>query len=453
MANMINADHVTALDGRWVSLFSPEEVKVGIESTTRHWIRSTVAPSKYTRSYTFEIPSFGDAYLDLKSTHLYIKGHLEHNDGSALSYQERVEQIGPQNINVKKIDREKVTPINNFLHSLFHSVKLYLGTNQQEMEEPLYAYNSYMKQLWNEEYEWGNQRMTNQGWSLDLVEEEGRDVNRYDVNADRMMWTEDSKSLDMYGPLMVDFFSTNGYLMSNTPLKIQLNRTAAPFYIISDVGSKDYDFILEDIALVMNTVKPNPGLAYQLENKLENVASMYRWDQVVARQFTIAEGSMTAHIPKLFEGILPRKLCAAFVLQTAIGGDYQKNPFAFIHLNVKNINLKMNDREEMTLQPDFQNHLVKYPYDRYLNWTGMKKPMIHKTGIYEKLAPLFCFDLLEGCPEGEKCCNEMNQSGVISLSVNFNENVPDPVMLLIFAYQPKELSITKARSVIMDQAQ
>ena len=47
----------------------------------------------------------------------------------------------------------------------------------------------------------------------------------------------------------------------------------------------------------------------------------------------------------------------------------------------------------------------------------------------------------------------MNQSGVISLSVNFNENVPDPVMLLIFAYQPKELSITKARSVIMDQAQ
>ena len=442
MANLISTNHVDTVDGRWTSLFAPEDVKVGINSTTHHWIKSNVFPTKHTNSFTFDVPAYGDAYLDLKSTHLYVMGHLEHRDGTPLEVKTDAQ--------TKVTTVENACVVNNFLHSLFESVKCSVGTNQQEVSEPDYHYKAYMKQLWKEHNPNFSRRDV---FALDI----GSDIDKIDKNSGGLIrkgMVAKGKKLEMYSHLMVDLFTTEGYLMPNTPLTITLKKSTAPFYVMSEVDGKEYDFVIEDIMLEVTSVNANPSLTYEIEKRLEDVPANYKWDQLVTKQFTIPNGSFTASFAKLFEGVLPRKVCIAFVAQEALTGSYGRNPYKLHHMNLNKIALKVNDKEEMSLSPKFDQDLFLYTYERYAAWCGLEDK---RRIIENKLLPyghaMFCFDLLDGCPEGEKCSQEMLQAGVISTSMTFSKATEEPMVMLVFGYLPKELTITKTRLATIEQSQ
>ena len=79
-----------------------------------------------TRPVELHIAGTGD-YLDLKNSLLYVKARIVKADGTAL------------------IVGEKVGPVNNFLHSLFNQIDLYLNGKQFPISgSAVYAYKTYL---------------------------------------------------------------------------------------------------------------------------------------------------------------------------------------------------------------------------------------------------------------------------------------------------------------------
>ena len=89
-------------------------------------------------------------------------------------------------------------------------MKCYIGTNQQEVDEPLYAYKSYLKQLWNRQNILADQYLESQGWELDFAVD-GIDLNTAAASIRRIYWVRESQTMEMYGPVMMDFFSSGQY--------------------------------------------------------------------------------------------------------------------------------------------------------------------------------------------------------------------------------------------------
>ena len=89
------------VDPRLTAMFLKPEGSVGIESTYTYILEPIRAPTDSDQEFIFEFPNTGSAYIDLKSTELYIRGALKHRNGTVLG------------------KKEEVVISNNFLHSLF----------------------------------------------------------------------------------------------------------------------------------------------------------------------------------------------------------------------------------------------------------------------------------------------------------------------------------------------
>ena len=77
----------------------------------------------------FFIPGNGEDYLDLSNSYLHVTARILLADGKPL----------PNDC--------KVTPVNNFLHSLFSEVSLILGDKQITASDQEYAYKAYFKTI------------------------------------------------------------------------------------------------------------------------------------------------------------------------------------------------------------------------------------------------------------------------------------------------------------------
>ena len=115
-----------------VDLFSVPPTQLSLEKG--RWIdyRPLSSVENPDSAITFLIAGT-DEYVDLSKTILYVEGKVTSGDGGDLS--------GGTQTNV--------APVNNFLHSLFKQVDVYLNGKQVTPAMGTYAYRSYIETLLN----------------------------------------------------------------------------------------------------------------------------------------------------------------------------------------------------------------------------------------------------------------------------------------------------------------
>ena len=97
----------------------------------------------------FLIPGSGDANLDLANTMLYVQAKVTRTNGHDLDA------------------NEPLGPVNNWLHSLFSQVDLYLNGTLVTSSSNTYAYRAYIETLLSYGFDAKSRQLTNQLWYKD----------------------------------------------------------------------------------------------------------------------------------------------------------------------------------------------------------------------------------------------------------------------------------------------
>ena len=204
-----------------------------------------------------------DEYLDLSETQLYL----------SFSIRKKV------NDKYELLENGKVGPINNLLHSLFSQVTLWLNNTQIENSNGSYAYRAYIENLLN----YGSGAKSSHLKSclyekdtpglMERFEEVKQDdlsiigeintksveafVNKYEqrilsslspnVNSGFLKRSKrfQKNNVELYGPLHIDMFNSNKYLLNQVPLRLQLQRSKDSFCLMGDPGNDTYLVYIE----------------------------------------------------------------------------------------------------------------------------------------------------------------------------------------------------------------
>ncbi len=192
-----------------------------------------------------------DDYIDLSKTILVVEGKVVKADGTNLSGNEQA----------------SIAPVNNFLHSLFKQVDVYLNGKQVTPAMGTYAYRAYIETLLNYDVSAKEFQLTSALYYKDtpgqmdetrsLPSEKtityatgaqtGSSPNKTNVTstfklpvpgsgnqgfAKRHQFIQGGKLLTMSGPVFADVLMSNRLLLNMVDLKLILNRNSDQFCLM-----------------------------------------------------------------------------------------------------------------------------------------------------------------------------------------------------------------------------
>ena len=318
-----------------------------------------------------------DEYIDLSKTILTVTGKVTLKDGTT-----KLAGGGQSN----------VAPVNNFLHSLFRQVDVYLNGKQVTPAMGTYAYCSYVETLLNYDvsakesqfssalyYKDTAGEMDSNGSlpsskTITYVEADTRDggtqAKKFSLSvpgignqgfAKRSKFIRNGNQFVLSGPIFADIFMTDRLLLNMLDLKVVLNHSTDDFCLM-EIGN-DSDPIkprvkLTDVVLKIRKVKVDQPISDGVERMLKQTPALYPIRRVECKILTIPEQLPNIRQDNIFSGIIPKSFVVGLVHVDAYNGVYGKNPYNFAHFGVTNISLTANGQEI-----PFKQLTLKYPKD------------------------------------------------------------------------------------------
>ena len=147
----------------------------------------------------------------------------------------------------------------------------------------------------------------------------------------------------------------------------------------------------------------------------EEFTYKYPIKRVVIKSFVIPESSVKITIPKICEGILPRRILVGFLRTDAYDGAYDHNPYYFENLGKTALSLKVNSKSlpiTNGLKFDFAKNLY---LDGYKSLVKITQDLDITYEEYKSGYTLFAFDLN---PDISSCAHYSPlNDGIIELEI------------------------------------
>ncbi len=296
---------------------------------------------------------------------------------------------------------EKVGVVNNFLHSLFKQVDVFLKEKQVTQATGTYAYRAYLETLLN------------------------------------------------YGPAAKKSQLTTSLFYKDTAGKIDV---ADPTIAVADNANEG----LTEAYLKIRKVKVSPSISVAHELALKKGPAIYPIRRIECKSFIIPAGNPCLRKDNIFNGLVPKSFVFGLVASEAFNGAYKKNLYNFQHLHVSFVGITVNG-EEMRFKP------VQLSYDaanpRYIEayntlFSGLGK-LNYDTGnnISRKEFPngyaVYAFDLTpDMC--GSSLHFNVVQRGNLATDIKFSRAPEAAVSLVCYGEFKNTIHIDAERNVIYD---
>lgn len=235
----------------------------------------------------FIVPASTEEYIDLAHTSLHI-----------------IARIIPVAAN------QNVAPVNNFLHSMFSQVDVFI--NQRNICPPSshYSYRSYIESLLNYGIEAKNTHLQNSMWYKDTAGHMDRLVADDDENVNsgyekRKALTANGRSFELFGQLHCDIFNQNKYMLNGVEIAIRLVKEKPQFCLMSPVDGATFE--ITEANLFVRKVRINPSILVALARTLSVCPSRYPITRVEIKTVTIPAGIQSKTVDNLFIGQLPKR--------------------------------------------------------------------------------------------------------------------------------------------------
>ena len=318
-----------------------------------------------------------DEYIDLSKTILTVTGNIMKKDGTT-----KLAGGGQSN----------VAPVNNFLHSLFRQVDVYLNGKQVTPAMGTYAYRSYIETLLNYDVSAKESQFSSALYYKDTAgqmdeagslpgkktityvkEHVGGNVTKDSFSlpvpgsgnqgfAKRHKFIENGNQFVLSGPIFADIFMTDRLLLNMLDLKVVLNRSTDAFCLM-EIGNSGDSIIeprvhLTDVVLKIRKVKVDQPISDGVERMLKQTPALYPIRRVECKILTIPENLPNIRQDNIFSGIIPKSFVFGLVDVDAYNGTYSTNPYNFAHFGVTSVSLTANGQEI-----PFKQLTLKYPED------------------------------------------------------------------------------------------
>ena len=294
----------------------------------------------------FVIPPQTENYTDLSQTYLYLRC--------------RILQAGVGNdLEANK----KVAPVNNFFHSMFNSIDLYLNNKLVTSNMDTYPYRAYL-----ENFSFGsdvkqNQLKAGEFWYQDETTK-FRDWESNAIKA-RMAAVAESKPFELMGRLHLDLAMQEKYLPNGIEIRLRLNRASPQFCLM--VGEDDaYPSVVKiDVAKVsVRTVQLLPAITNDLNQTIAQKQAKFPIRRVEVKTFTINAGLRSKIEDHLFQGQLPKRLFIGMVTNEEFNGSYASNPFKFSHFRLSKLDVTCDGHNiyGRPSEPNFNDDLYLRSY-------------------------------------------------------------------------------------------
>ncbi len=385
-------------------------------------------------SIEFEINGSGGEYLDLSRSYLHVKVQVVQTNGNNLP------------------DIDDVSPVNNFLHSMFSQVDITLNGTQISTSTNTYAYRSIIETLLSFSSDAKNSQL---GAGLYYKDQAGR-MNAITVDntansgfMSRRAKAAGSRIIDMIGRIHGDIFFQDRLMLNDVNMKIVLTRSSDAFCLI---GGNQRKVRVVSAKLVVRKVKLTDSVVLAHAKALEVATAKYPIKRVVCKNATISAGLQDTVLERLFTGQLPTRLVIGLVDNEGFNGARDRNPFNFHHFNLSEIGVYLSGQGQpvKTIKPDYANSRIA---EAYMSLTGTNK-INRDEGVditlddYSNGYALYAFDLTPDLCEGGTF--NLIQQGSVRVTLKFSEALARAVNVVAYAEFENIVEINRARNVIFD---
>lgn len=268
-----------------LDIFAVPPTQNSVESGTVQCYRPVSALTD-TSPIEFIIPASNEEYLDLSHTTLHLLGRI--NPSAA---------------------GQNVGPVNNFLHSMFSQVDVFL--NQRNVCPPSsnYGYRSYIEKLLNYGYEAKTTQLQTQMWYKDDAGEMDTVTNTDDDGRNsgylrRQELCNNRRTFELHGRLHCDVLNQGKYIINGVEVAIRLVKQKPEFCLLSTVVAS---FEIIEANLFVRKVKINTSILVAHARTLAICPARYPITRVEIKTVTISTGIRSKTVDNLFIGQLPKR--------------------------------------------------------------------------------------------------------------------------------------------------
>jgi hypothetical protein len=381
----------------------------------------------------FVVPGSGEDYIDLPQTLLQLHVKITKADGTTLG--------------TDKV----VGPVNNWMHSLFAQIDIFL--NQKLISPPAhtYAYRAYIETVLNYDEPAKSSQLTARLWYKDTA---GK-MDDFKSNAGltkRATFVSSSKTVDMIGNIHHDLFNQDKFLLNGVEMRLKFIKNKDEFHLMSENPSVKAEIM--DASLLVRKVRISPTVLLAHNRALEKSTAKYPMTRVDVKTITIPKDLQSKTMDNLYLGQLPKRVIIGFVSNTAFNGDFTRNPFNFQHFGLNFICLYVDGQQipSKPLQPDFDAKQYVAAYHTLYSGTGIHF-QDEGNGITREEYPggncLMAFDLTPDLSANAEHWN-LQRQGSLRVEVRFKNGLSESINCILYAEFDNIMEIDRHRNIVVD---
>ena len=412
----------------------PTQTSVVEGNVIEHFPLSTISTGA---PIEFFISGADEHYLDLKNSFLHIKAKITKKDGTDLD-----------------ADTD-VAPVNNWIHTLFQQVDVYLNDTLVTGSDNTYPYRAYLTNMLTTSRDVKRGALTTELFYRDssnhLDDTQGTENGGL---ANRRELSSRSKVMDMMATLKVDLAEQSKYILPGVSVKIKLIPSKSQFNLIAHDPLQEYQSVITHASYHVRKIKVNPAIALAHEKVLEKTTAKYPMKRIVNKVFSIARGQMSHVQDNLFLNQTPTRLFIILTETSAFNGEYKKNPFNFKSHHLNYLSLTVDGKEVLgkPFQPDFSQRQYVRSFHSLMEALGLVNNVEGGSVLeYRDFNLGYCIfgaDLSPSRTDGAEV--EFRRASNVRLEMKFSEGLTTPLNVLCMGVMDSIMEIDKSRQVLLD---
>ena len=347
-----------------------------------------------------------------------------------------------------------VAPVNNWLHSLFSKVDMYLNDTLVTPSSNTYPFRAYVVTVLNYGDEAKNTQLTSQLWYKDTAGHmDATNLDGGNTGLDeRRRYIAESRIVEMMGRLHVDLFLQDRFLLNGVSVNIRLVRSKDAFSLMAGGQNADYKVQIVDAVLFARMAVLSPTVQMAHIKTLEKGTAKYPIRPVDCKVYSIPQGAMSHTHENLFLGTLPKRLILWCIDNDAYNGEFsKKNPFNAKNNAINFLAVYVDGRQVPVkpLQPNVETGSYIRSYVNLFSATG-KQSQDEGNGLsrddFGQGYIFFGFDLTpDGCDGG---CFHLTRKGNLRIEMHFATALEQTVNVVVYGEFEAVLEIDKGRNII-----